>query len=164
MELKKHANDPAQVGKAFLEHVRWAEGEGGGEAGYQCMMMLAVLVVQGEGFELYEEYCKNRPNSEELLQEMRAVEQVFFQVCCVHTCVCVQLRRSGTPPHPQEIQTSLGHQLPLASYLLKPVQRITKYQLLLKDFIKHTSEGGLDTARDILMVRVSAWMRCGLLP
>ena len=30
-------------------------------------------------------------------------------------------------------QKELGHQLPLSSYLLKPVQRLTKYQLLLKD-------------------------------
>jgi len=30
-------------------------------------------------------------------------------------------------------QKELGHQLPLSSYLLKPMQRLTKYQLLLKD-------------------------------
>lgn len=30
-------------------------------------------------------------------------------------------------------QKELGHQLPLSSYLLKPVQRLTKYQLLMKD-------------------------------
>jgi len=30
-------------------------------------------------------------------------------------------------------QKDLGHQLPLSSYLLKPMQRLTKYQLLLKD-------------------------------
>ena len=30
-------------------------------------------------------------------------------------------------------QQQLGHQLPLSSYLLKPVQRLTKYQLMLKD-------------------------------
>lgn len=29
-------------------------------------------------------------------------------------------------------QKELGHQLPLSSYLLKPMQRLTKYQLLLK--------------------------------
>ena len=29
-------------------------------------------------------------------------------------------------------QRELGHQLPLSSYLLKPMQRLTKYQLLLK--------------------------------
>ena len=37
-------------------------------------------------------------------------------------------------------QKELGHQLPLSSYLLKPVQRLTKYQLLLKDL---QSAGGI---------------------
>jgi len=36
-------------------------------------------------------------------------------------------------PFMQACQRELGHQLPLSSYLLKPVQRLTKYQLLLKD-------------------------------
>merc|ERR1719412_3043806 len=30
-------------------------------------------------------------------------------------------------------QQEAGHQLPLSAYLLKPMQRLTKYQLLLKD-------------------------------
>lgn len=32
----------------------------------------------------------------------------------------------------REKQTALGHALPLGSYLLKPVQRILKYHLLLQ--------------------------------
>ena len=32
----------------------------------------------------------------------------------------------------QSCQRELSHQLPLSSYLLKPVQRLTKYQLILK--------------------------------
>ena len=34
-------------------------------------------------------------------------------------------------------QLSLGHTLPLGSYLLKPVQRILKYHLLLENILKH---------------------------
>ena len=34
-------------------------------------------------------------------------------------------------------QKELGHQLPLSSYLLKPVQRLTKYQLLLKELAEN---------------------------
>lgn len=33
-------------------------------------------------------------------------------------------------------QTNLGHQLPLADYLLKPVQRLLKYPLLLSELTK----------------------------
>ena len=36
-------------------------------------------------------------------------------------------------------QQELGHQLPLSSYLLKPVQRLTKYQLMLKDLSESSS-------------------------
>lgn len=38
----------------------------------------------------------------------------------------------------QTCQKKLGHKLPLAAYLLKPVQRITKYQLLLKDLLRYS--------------------------
>lgn len=38
-------------------------------------------------------------------------------------------------------QAQLGHQLPVTSYLLKPVQRLTKYQLLLKELGETTVNG-----------------------
>lgn len=41
----------------------------------------------------------------------------------------------------QTCQRKLDHKLPLAAYLLKPVQRITKYQLLLKDLLKYCVDG-----------------------
>ncbi|VDP75238.1 unnamed protein product [Echinostoma caproni] len=34
-------------------------------------------------------------------------------------------------------QQNLGHQLPVETYLLKPVQRVLKYQLLLQECVKH---------------------------
>eukprot|EP00118_Oscarella_pearsei_P009638 m.56197 g.56197 ORF g.56197 m.56197 type:complete len:1233 (+) comp34571_c1_seq4:117-3815(+) len=61
-------------------------------------------------FEMYVSYCKNKPSADEFLQDC---DQAFFRNC----------------------QKNLGHNLPLSSYLLKPVQRITKYQLLLKDMM-----------------------------
>ncbi|KAL1123668.1 hypothetical protein AAG570_002744, partial [Ranatra chinensis] len=65
---------------------------------------------------LYSAYCQNIPRSERLRTSLG--ENSFFRTC----------------------QARLGHKLPLAAYLLKPVQRITKYQLLLKDLLSH-SEG-----------------------
>ena len=46
-------------------------------------------------------------------------------------------------------QKELGHQLPLSSYLLKPVQRLTKYQLLLKD-LKDTSGSGISLSQHVI--------------
>ena len=36
-------------------------------------------------------------------------------------------------------QQEAGHALPLSSYLLKPMQRLTKYQLLLKDLAESSN-------------------------
>ncbi|XP_073991103.1 guanine nucleotide exchange factor DBS-like isoform X4 [Rhodnius prolixus] len=65
---------------------------------------------------LYSTYCQNIPRSEKLRESVG--DHPFFRSC----------------------QVKLGHKLPLAAYLLKPVQRITKYQLLLKDLLSY-SEG-----------------------
>ncbi|XP_039648570.1 guanine nucleotide exchange factor DBS isoform X9 [Perca fluviatilis] len=58
--------------------------------------------------QIYEAYCQNKPRSESLWRQCS--DCAFFQEC----------------------QKKLEHKLGLDSYLLKPVQRITKYQLLLK--------------------------------
>ena len=58
---------------------------------------------------MYSIYCQNKPKSEAL-----------------------RMRVGDSNPFFKECQRKLGHKLPLGAYLLKPVQRITKYQLLLK--------------------------------
>ncbi|XP_053162908.1 guanine nucleotide exchange factor DBS isoform X4 [Hemicordylus capensis] len=75
-----------------------------------------------EDFQIYEKYCQNKPRSESLWRQFS--DSVFFQEC----------------------QKKLDHKLSLDSYLLKPVQRITKYQLLLKEMLKYSKncEGAED--------------------
>ncbi|KYO41330.1 hypothetical protein Y1Q_0006171 [Alligator mississippiensis] len=75
-----------------------------------------------EDFQIYEKYCQNKPRSESLWRQFS--DSVFFQEC----------------------QRKLDHKLSLDSYLLKPVQRITKYQLLLKEMLKYSKncEGAED--------------------
>ncbi|KAM5313220.1 guanine nucleotide exchange factor DBS isoform 4-T4 [Glossophaga mutica] len=67
-----------------------------------------------EEFQIYEKYCQNKPRSESLWRQCS--DCPFFQEC----------------------QKKLDHKLSLDSYLLKPVQRITKYQLLLKEMLKYS--------------------------
>ena len=56
----------------------------------------------------------------------------------------------------QECQEKLGHLLPLSAYLLKPVQRITKYQLLLREMMKLTVKNS--TAYDDLEVTLLSFI------
>ncbi|NXV78212.1 MCF2L factor, partial [Atlantisia rogersi] len=68
-----------------------------------------------EDLQIYEKYCQNKPRSEALWRQCG--DSIFFQEC----------------------QRKLDHKLSLDAYLLKPVQRITKYQLLLKAIFKYLS-------------------------
>ncbi|XP_010638813.1 proto-oncogene DBL isoform X3 [Fukomys damarensis] len=87
-----------------------------------------------DDFQIYAKYCQNKPSSEAVWKKYS--ECAFFK----------------------ERQRKLNHRLGLDSYLLKPVQRITKYQLLLKELLKYSkdSEGftqlqeALDTMLDLL--------------
>ncbi|CAO2626210.1 Pleckstrin homology domain-containing family G member 2 [Lemmus lemmus] len=79
------------------------------------------FVQRSEDFDIYTLYCMNYPSSLALLREL-----------------------SLSPPATlwlQERQAQLHHSLPLQSFLLKPVQRILKYHLLLQELGKHWAEG-----------------------
>ncbi|XP_064638483.1 guanine nucleotide exchange factor DBS-like isoform X2 [Lineus longissimus] len=73
------------------------------------------FVDRKEEFEIYSLYCQNKPQAESI-RKLIGDNNLFFKEC----------------------QKKLGHKLPLSAYLLKPVQRITKYQLLLKEMLKYT--------------------------
>ncbi|KRX93396.1 Triple functional domain protein [Trichinella pseudospiralis] len=68
---------------------------------------------------MYVVYCQNKPKSEFLVSEYES----FFN----------------------DIKQKLGHRLTLTDLLIKPVQRIMKYQLLLKDVVKYTARANEDT-------------------
>ncbi|KAG8189360.1 hypothetical protein JTE90_021863 [Oedothorax gibbosus] len=68
---------------------------------------------------MYVVYCQNKPKSEYIVSEYL---DSFFE----------------------EARQKLGHKLQLPDLLIKPVQRIMKYQLLLKDILKYTEKAGLE--------------------
>ena len=88
--------------------------------------------------QIYEAYCQNKPRSESLWRQCS--DCAFFQVRPFTFHFVSGLQKSSKLPAiltglcfvNQECQKKLDHKLGLDSYLLKPVQRITKYQLLLK--------------------------------
>ncbi|XP_015254704.1 PREDICTED: guanine nucleotide exchange factor DBS-like [Cyprinodon variegatus] len=79
-----------------------------------------------EELQVYEKYCQNKPRSE------------------------VVWRQCGDSPFFQECQKKLDHKLSLDAYLLKPVQRITKYQLLLKEMLKCSKDEGIAELEEAL--------------
>ncbi|XP_070163539.1 triple functional domain protein isoform X5 [Polyergus mexicanus] len=74
------------------------------------------FVVWAPKFDMYVTYCKNKPESNQLL-----------------------VTHGGT--WFEELQRKYRVEHPIAAYLIKPVQRITKYQLLLKDLQACCQEG-----------------------
>ncbi|MCJ8734061.1 hypothetical protein PDJAM_G00231090 [Pangasius djambal] len=94
----------------------------------------ACFLERKENFQVYECYCQNKPRSESLWKQFS--DCAFFREC----------------------QKKLEHKLALDSYLLKPVQRLTKYQLLLKELLKYSSgcervselQGALTAMLDLL--------------
>ncbi|XP_023388714.1 triple functional domain protein-like [Pteropus vampyrus] len=89
-ELEKYEQLPEDVGHCF---VTWADK-----------------------FQMYVTYCKNKPDSTQLI-----------------------LEHAGS--YFDEIQQRHGLANSISSYLIKPVQRITKYQLLLKELLTCCEEG-----------------------
>ncbi|MCI4392053.1 hypothetical protein PGIGA_G00141560 [Pangasianodon gigas] len=69
---------------------------------------------------MYIVYCQNKPKSEHIVSEY--IDTYF-----------------------EDLKQRLGHRLQITDLLIKPVQRIMKYQLLLKDFLKYSKKAGLDS-------------------
>ncbi|XP_051781336.1 rho guanine nucleotide exchange factor 25 isoform X3 [Erpetoichthys calabaricus] len=84
---------------------------------------LADLFIKHERrLHMYVVYCQNKPKSEHIVSEY--IETYF-----------------------EELKQQLGHRLQLNDLLIKPVQRIMKYQLLLKDFLKYYTKAAEDTTQ-----------------
>lgn len=88
------------------------------------------FVTWASSFDIYVEYCKNKPESNTILVQYSGTffEEVQRKHCVLHS---------------------------IAAYLIKPVQRITKYQLLLKDLLSCCGEGLQGEIKDGLEVMVS---------
>ncbi|XP_061599078.1 pleckstrin homology domain-containing family G member 3 [Cololabis saira] len=90
------------------------------------------FVNKSEYFEIYTQYCNNYPNSVAALTE------------CMRSKTLAKFFRDR--------QAALKRSLPLGSYLLKPVQRILKYHLLLQEIAKHfdPDEEGCEVIQDAI--------------
>uniref|UniRef100_A0A6A7G2I5 Triple functional domain protein-like n=1 Tax=Hirondellea gigas TaxID=1518452 RepID=A0A6A7G2I5_9CRUS len=76
-----------------------------------------VFIKSEKKFQIYIKYCQNKPKSEYIVSK-------FYDYF-------------------EEIKQKLGHKLQLSDLLIKPVQRLMKYQLLMRDLYKYSDRGGL---------------------
>ncbi|MCJ8737034.1 hypothetical protein PDJAM_G00019240 [Pangasius djambal] len=98
------------------------------------------FVDKSEYFDIYTQYCTNYPNSVATLTE------------CMRNKTLAKFFRDR--------QATLQHSLPLGAYLLKPVQRILKYHLLLQEIAKHfdPEEEGYDVVEEAIVTMTGvAW-------
>uniref|UniRef100_A0A8C3JTU0 non-specific serine/threonine protein kinase n=2 Tax=Neoaves TaxID=3078114 RepID=A0A8C3JTU0_9CHAR len=80
--------------------------------------LLCILPSQERRLHMYVVYCQNKPRSEYIVAEYEA----YFE----------------------EVQQEISQRLTISDFLIKPIQRITKYQLLLKDFLRYSEKAGLE--------------------
>ncbi|KAM7058701.1 pleckstrin homology domain-containing family G member 2 isoform 2-T3 [Molossus nigricans] len=119
--LFANIEDIYEFSSELLEDLEGSSGAGG---------IAECFVQRSEDFDIYTLYCMNYPSSLALLREL-----------------------SLSPPAAlwlQERQAQLHHSLPLQSFLLKPVQRILKYHLLLQELGKHWVEGPGTEGREMV--------------
>ncbi|KAM4697408.1 kalirin isoform 7-T7 [Rhinophrynus dorsalis] len=80
---------------------------------------LAQLFIKHERrLHMYVVYCQNKPHSEYVVAEYDS----YFE----------------------EVMQEVNQRFTLSDFLIKPIQRITKYQLLLKDFLRYSQKAGLE--------------------
>ncbi|OAF69696.1 hypothetical protein A3Q56_02531 [Intoshia linei] len=90
------------------------------------LAMAQVFEKKETKFDVYKYYCRNKIISESILNAL-GHDNVYFMEC----------------------QKQLNHRLPLSAYLLSPIQRITKYHLLLGQLAKFTKNANQTTSKKI---------------
>lgn len=93
-----------EFNKSFLEQLKVSSED--------ATHVANVFLHNDSGFSVYTEYCTNYPRTMDVLGELTRNDNIAALF--------------------RERQIKLLHALPLGSYLLKPVQRILKYHLLLQ--------------------------------
>ncbi|XP_015429593.1 PREDICTED: uncharacterized protein LOC107186274 [Dufourea novaeangliae] len=107
-DLFSNIEDIFEFNREFLKEIE--------KCGLDPVCMANTFIKHNSGFKVYTEYCTNYPRTVSVLTDLMSQEEAANAF--------------------RERQAALGHALPLGSFLLKPVQRILKYHLLLENLSK----------------------------
>ncbi|XP_066597444.1 uncharacterized protein GEFmeso isoform X2 [Prorops nasuta] len=111
-DLFSNIEDIFQFNREFLSELD--------NCGLDPVSVADTFIKHNSGFKVYTEYCTNYPKTVSVLTDLMGQEKAASAF--------------------KERQAALGHTLPLGSFLLKPVQRILKYHLLLENLSKEYVE------------------------
>lgn len=104
-------------------------------------LKLGFIQLQERRLHMYIVYCQNKPKSEHIVSEYI---DTYFEVSLLCSLLFILAEKAlffssscYKPNHVfhQDLKQRLGHRLQITDLLIKPVQRIMKYQLLLKVLI-----------------------------
>ncbi|XP_011629628.1 uncharacterized protein LOC105422086 isoform X2 [Pogonomyrmex barbatus] len=107
-DLFSNIEDIFEFNREFLWEIK--------KCGLNPVHVANTFIKHNSGFKVYTEYCTNYPKTVSVLTDLMGQEETASAF--------------------RERQAALGHALPLGSFLLKPVQRILKYHLLLQNLSK----------------------------
>lgn len=107
-DLFSNIEDIFEFNREFLREIE--------KCGLDPVCVADTFIKHNTGFKVYTEYCTNYPRTVSTLTDL--------------------MGREETASAFRERQAALQHALPLGSFLLKPVQRILKYHLLLENLSK----------------------------
>lgn len=107
-DLFSNIEDIFEFNREFLREIE--------KCGLDPVCVANTFIKCNSGFKVYTEYCTNYPRTVSVLTDLMSQEEIASAF--------------------RERQAALKHALPLGSFLLKPVQRILKYHLLLENLSK----------------------------
>ncbi|XP_014605702.1 PREDICTED: uncharacterized protein LOC106787664 isoform X1 [Polistes canadensis] len=107
-DLFSNIEDIFEFNREFLKEIE--------KCSFDPVRLANTFIKHNSGFKVYTEYCTNYPRTVSVLTDLMGQEE--------------------TAKAFRERQAALDHALPLGSFLLKPVQRILKYHLLLENLSK----------------------------
>ncbi|XP_012276960.1 uncharacterized protein LOC105697841 isoform X2 [Orussus abietinus] len=119
-DLFSNIEDIFQFNREFLKELE--------NCSLDPICMANTFIKHNSGFKVYTEYCTNYPRTVSVLTDLMGQEVTANAF--------------------RERQAALGHALPLGSFLLKPVQRILKYHLLLQNLSKEYGAGAVEREKE----------------
>ena len=117
-ELQKYEVMPEDVGHCFVTWVIMKQSLIISFKRRLLHISFSLSYIQAQKFDIYVHYCKDMQESNVILVQYGGVP--FFEM----------------------VQKRFNIEHPISAYLIKPVQRITKYQLLLKELQSCCDEEG----------------------